>query len=295
MLHIQLTARRGASPAQRWPIGILIGLLLALATAAPASADDLFDDSLLRGPFSASGHEPIRWDGFYVGGQVAYSNLSSDFGQGSASLVAYILRNTTVENEDKVSTWTTLPKVVSSASSYGGFAGYNFQMDELVIGADVAYNHSNSQVATATDSIGRSVRTSDGYQNDVNVSAQATLRLIDYATVRARAGYAIGQFLPYAFVGAAVGRFEYSTSATVTASGTDVSGGGGLPYSFGPQTDTTTKSNAYAVGLDFGLGTEVAILPNVFLRGEWEYIYFSNIDKIKPTLNTARLGLGVRF
>ena len=273
----------------------MASLLLISMSATVASADDVFDDSLLRGPFSSSGQAPVRWDGFYAGGQVGHSNLTTDFGNGTSSLVAYILRNSLVEAEGQVSSWTTLPSVVATGSSYGGFAGYNYQMDELVIGAEVAYNHPSSLQSSASDSIARSVVTSDGYQNDVLVTAQAALRLIDYATARARAGYAIGQFLPYAFVGAAVGRFQYTTSATVTASGADISGGGGAPYTFGPQTNTTTKNNAYAIGLEFGLGTEVAILPNVFLRGEWEYIYFSNIDKIKPTLNTARVGLGLRF
>ena len=40
----------------------------------------------------------------------------------------------------------------------------------------------------------------------------SSLKLTDYATFRGRAGYAFGQFLPYAFVGAAVGRMNYSTT-----------------------------------------------------------------------------------
>lgn len=295
MLYIQFTARPETSPAPRWPIVLLTGLLLAVVSAAPASADDLFDDSFLRGPFSASGHEPIRWDGFYVGGHVAHSSLNTDFGDGTGSLIAYILRNTTIESEGQVSNWTTLPSVTTTGSSYGGFAGYNFQWDELVVGGEIGYSHSSTMQSSASDSIGRMFTTSDGYQNTVNVSAQTSLRLIDYVTARARAGYAIGQFLPYAVVGIAAGRFAYTRSATVTASGTDISGGGGAPYSFGPQTLSETKNNAYAVGAVAGLGTEVALLPDVFLRGEWEFIYFSNISGMKPSMNTGRVGLGVRF
>ena len=42
-------------------------------------------------------------------------------------------------------------------------------------------------------------------QHDVTIDAQTTLKLVDYATLRARGGYAIGQFLPYMVVGAALG------------------------------------------------------------------------------------------
>ena len=48
----------------------------------------------------------------------------------------------------------------------------------------------------------------------MTIKAQSSIKLVDYATLRARAGYAFGQFLPYALVGGAVGRFNYSTSAT---------------------------------------------------------------------------------
>jgi hypothetical protein len=35
-------------------------------------------------------------------------------------------------------------------------------------------------------------------------------KLVDYMPIRARAGYAIGTFLPYALLGGAIGRFNYS-------------------------------------------------------------------------------------
>ena len=44
---------------------------------------------------------------------------------------------------------------------------------------------------------------------------RASVQAVDYATLRARAGYALGQFLPYAVVGIAVGRFNYGTTVTV--------------------------------------------------------------------------------
>jgi hypothetical protein len=40
---------------------------------------------------------------------------------------------------------------------------------------------------------------------------------------------------------------------------------------------------------------DVAIMPNVFMRGEWETIAFTNVGAIASSLNTVRAGVGVRF
>jgi opacity protein-like surface antigen len=71
---------------------------------------------------------------------------------------------------------------------FGGFLGYNFQWDQLVIGFDIGYK----------------------YASVLDFSTATThFKLVDYVPARARAGYAIGTFLPYALVGVAVGRFNY--------------------------------------------------------------------------------------
>ncbi len=36
-------------------------------------------------------------------------------------------------------------------------------------------------------------------------------------------------------------------------------------------------------------------MPNVFLRGEWEYIYWGPVNGIKTSMNTGRVGIAVRF
>ncbi len=220
--------------------------------------------------------------------------MNTDFGNSTGPMVAFILRNTTIENENPPSDWTTLPSTVTNGRQYGAFLGYNFQWDQIVLGIDLAYNRMSSLESSASDSIERQFKTSDGYNNDVFVSGQASLKLIDYATVRARAGYAFGQFLPYAMVGAAVGRFNYTVSSTVVASGTDVSGGGGAPY-FLAQTLGESKNNAIVGGFVAGLGMDVALLPNVFLRGEWEFVAFAPVSGIRANINTGRVGIGVKF
>jgi opacity protein-like surface antigen len=102
----------------------------------------------------------------------------------------------------------------------------------------------------------------------------ATFKLVDYATFRGRAGYAVGPFLPYAVLGVAVGRFNYSNLIAGTFTG---------------------KDNAYDAGFVTGLGVDWAITPGIFLRAEWEYIGFSTINGTHAQTNTGLIGGGVRF
>ena len=157
-----------------------------------------------------------RWDGWQAGVQVGYGNLNTDFGDSTSPLVAFILRNSTLENEAQPSSWTALPRNSTNGPVFGGFVGYNVQWSELVLGADLAYMHPSVLQSSVSDSISRTVTTSDTVTHNVNITAQSAFKLVDYATLRARAGYAFDQFLPYAAVGIAVGRFNYGTTVTVT-------------------------------------------------------------------------------
>jgi outer membrane immunogenic protein len=270
---------------------LLICAPLAAASAAPAMAADWLDGSFLRGSFAAFDVRPARWDGVLLGATVGASNMSADFGNGTSSEIAYILRNSTLEDEFHPSSWTTLPKTVTNSQQWGAFLGYNWQMDQLVLGADVAYNRPSSLNSQATDTLERLASTSDGVDHDVTLQGTVSLKLVDYATVRGRAGYAVGQFLPYAMLGVAVGRFNYSTSVTVT----DVQTIGGVVQPAFVQSGSAAQDNVYTGGFLAGLGVDVAVLPNVFLRAEWEYIAWGPVNGIKSTLNTGRAGIGVRF
>ena len=90
-------------------------------------------------------------------------------------------------------------------------------------------------------------------------------------------------------LGVAVGRFNYFTSATVTDTQTNPVG------LFGPVTQSDGQDNVYVGGFLAGLGVDVAVLPNVFLRAEWEYIAWGPVNGIHSSLNTGRAGIGIRF
>src|SRR5581483_3063328 len=138
----------------------------------------------------------------------------TDFGSGVGSLVAFILRNTIEEDTFHPSTWTTLANQNTSSPSYGLFAGYNSQWDDVVLGVEVNYNRTNINAAD-TSSMER-VGTIGSNSYDIAVTAHANMNLTDYGTVRGRVGYVFGRFQPYGFVGVAAGRAVVTQSANVT-------------------------------------------------------------------------------
>jgi opacity protein-like surface antigen len=268
---------------------VVAGSALAMSAAYARAADM---PEFLRGSTAPS---YSRWDGVNFGVQFGLTNMNADFGGSASSLVAFALRNTEVEDQFSPSSWTTLPPTTTNGRQYGAFLGYNVQWDQLVIGFDLAYNSVSSLEASASDTISRQVVTTpDNVNNAVTITAQSSIKLIDYATMRARAGYAFGQFLPYAVVGAAVGRFNYANTATVHDVGTPPAGSPILPFNT-VDTESNSKNNAVVGGPLVGLGIDVAVIPNVFLRAEWEYIAFATVGGIRANMNTGRVGVGARF
>lgn len=271
----------------RW---LMCGGIALMGMAPQAGAADL-SDMFLRGSSVISGPRTVTWDGFYFGGHAGASWTGTDFGNATQSLVAFMLRETTIENERGVSNWATLGKAATSGASYGGFVGYQVQWDAAVVGVEAGYSRTDMQTS-ASDGLRRLFATSDGYNNDVQVDGTASMRVTDYGTIRAKAGWAAGNFLPYAFVGAAVARGDVTKTATVTASGTSTTGG--PPYAF-VETRTESKLGDFAYGYTAGLGVDMALMQNVFVRAEWEYIYLTNFNNLKTYISTARIGAGFKF
>jgi outer membrane immunogenic protein len=268
--------------------GLLAVLFLIAGLERAAAADPASLPPILRGSEVEEVRSPsyTRWDGFYVGGHVAFLSGGANFGNATQPLVAYILRETAVENLFNVSGWTTLSKQGSSSNGFGAFAGVNTQWDDVVLGLDVTYVKT-SWNATSTDSISRhSVNGTDTY--DTTVSASASFSLKDYASLRARAGWVTNQFLPYLTGGFVVGRADIFKSATVT----EVENG--VPRTLTPSS-VTEAGTQFVYGYSAGAGIDVALMPNLFARAEYEYVQFFGLGGTHVYLNTARAGLAARF
>jgi outer membrane immunogenic protein len=201
--------------AMRRVSGLLLILLLMLGMASRAVAAD-YDLPILRG--SSQPPAPVlsvgpatftRWSGFYVGGNVSLGSAYSDFSKTTAPLVTFSLQHTTVESTDHPSDFQVLGNGSSVKAGGGAFLGYNTQWQDLVLGVEATYTHTNLNTTAPSTAVARSFPDST---TAVGVSANGNLNLTDFGTARGRAGYVVGNFLPYGFVGMAVGRASYSVT-----------------------------------------------------------------------------------
>jgi opacity protein-like surface antigen len=260
-------------------------VLVASALSQPAIAADM--PSFLRGSTTFD-TPPVRWDGLYGGVQAGYTTAGADFANATRSLIQFILRESTIENEQPVSDWQVLGKGDTNASHWGGFIGYQQQWDEVVFGVEANYNKTNFTLQQA-DAMRRTFVTSDG-GNDVQVNGSAMVRMLDYGTFRVRAGWALGNFLPYATAGLVVGRADVTRSVTITAR--DPNDNTTIVFQ---QTKTEAKPEAFAYGYSAGLGMDIALMQNLFVRAEYEYIHFGWFNDINLHIHSARLGVGLKF
>jgi opacity protein-like surface antigen len=237
-----------------------------------------------------------NWSGFYVGGQWGSTSGTFNPNNATGSMVAHILRDTTIEQEKNISSLPQLSNVSSHGQSYGGFVGFNQQWEDIILGLEASYN-AGKLSGTATDLVGRSYTASDGYLYNVILNSRASATLKDYGTLRARAGYAMGRFMPFVQVGGAVGRADMSRSVTVALAGTDAdpANAPALPDVALNDSMSESKKNGFIYGFTAGGGLEVAITENIFLRGEYEYLHFFPFKGMTFDVHSARIGAALKF
>ena len=278
----------------RWLI--CAGVMLALMPRAYAG-----DFDTLRGPMPA-----YNWGGFYGGGQVGYSTANMNLSGAVGPETAFILRNTSIEKDQDISGWTVLGSRHPSNTAVGAFIGYNVSWENVIFGGEVNYNHvpinaasSGSITRQFTDS--GNLPSGHHYFYTVTVLGQAQANITDIATFRGRIGWQADRFLPYGFAGLAVGRLQYSSAASVAYTATDFPDSENPPLTPLPDlnqvaiSDANAQRQSFAYGLATGLGVDVAVLPNFFVRGEYEFIYFAPVGGIQINVNSARVGAGFKF
>lgn len=273
---------------------ICAAFALALAPSAlvapRAFAADL-DMDTLRGPLTVGPAAFTRWEGFYAGGQFDYSSANVDFSKATTPLVAYSLRNSTVEEQDHISDLTPLSSNnAAKTSGWGGFAGYNTQWQDLVLGVELNYTHAPFSVVAVNNPITRG-ETASGINYTTTVTGSGSLRVTDFGSARARFGYVLGNFMPYGFGGFALGRGSYNVTAEVFGQGCD-SNNVCTPFDF---PNSTGKSSALLYGFVVGGGLDVAVTRNVFVRAEYEFMQFAPFANITAAISSARVGAGFKF
>ena len=290
----------------RWAIS---AALAVLTLAPPAFAADLGilpgpqpvvpGDSLPVGPATFT-----RWSGFYFGGQIGFGDANTDFSNATQPLVAFSLRETALESSDFVSTWPVLGSGSNDAVGYGGFVGYNTQWQDLVVGLEGNYTHTAfATSASVSPLVGDAARivSAGGSNYSVNLTGTGQLEITDYASLRARAGWVLGNVLPYGFAGLVIGRGNYSVTTEVYGQQTIATLTPPVAPCIAPSCGTYDFSNsagqngALLYGFSVGGGLDWAITQNIFLRGEFEFVQFAPIANIVASIVSGRVGVGFKF
>jgi outer membrane immunogenic protein len=224
-------------------------LLAGVAAIALASGAQAADLGVPRGAVAAAVVAPVfSWTGFYVGGQIGYGwlNGSSTFSNGAP----------------------TLP--VRSSGVFGGVhVGYNYQINNFVLGAEADIEYSGIR-GTRTDLTGG---TSAGIFDS---RWQGSLR--------ARAGVAADRALFYVTGGLAFADFRLA----------------GGPAAGPLQGYTSTRA-----GWTLGAGVEYAFTPNWTARVEYRYANYGSVSADlgplypgvvqRTSLHTHAVRLGVSY
>jgi outer membrane immunogenic protein len=271
--------------------------LILLSLASPAAAADL-DFDFLRGSETVGPGTYTRWSGFYVGGQLGYGWATTDFSGSTASLISYVLRESDLETSVAPSQWPILGTGRAAAPLFGGFVGYNMQFEDAIFGVEANLEYGAFKIVSPNNPIARSTGAdSSGNAYTVNMTGSGEVDTMDFLTFKARAGYVVGNFMPYGFAGFALGLANTSVSATI--SGTEYTSGtigsctsACIPYLY---TGSYVHNNDVLYGYTVGGGVDVALTPNVFARVELELDQFILPNNLELTAMTAHVGAGYKF
>jgi len=98
---------------------------------------------------------------------------------------------------------------------FGGFAGFNTQWQDVILGLEANVEHTSFSLHAANNPITRVV-SAGGDTDTVTITGSGSVTNLDFLALRARAGWVLGNFLPYGFVGFALGRADVAVSATLS-------------------------------------------------------------------------------
>lgn len=210
----------------------------AVFVATPASADRPPSTvSVVRAdPYAYAPPAPdqlfYNWSGFYIGGDLGFANVSG---------------------EDTLTTGAAERTSESGNSLIGGIhGGYQKQIRELVLGAEVSYSWTGAEfTAASANSPGLFVKTG----------------MSDLLVVSGRLGYAYMNWLSYFKAGYASADIDYTASGTGTGS-----------------------ASSRGQGWMAGVGINHAVAPNIVLGAEYNYIHIAADNATLPAAGATLSG-----
>jgi outer membrane immunogenic protein len=194
------------------------------------------------------------WSGFYIGGEAGGDLFQT--------------QTTVVDGNASFPAGTILNRSNGSGSLAGGYAGYNYQIQNIVVGIDGEYAWTNAAGYTTTPS------------STTAASTTSTARADWLASVSGRLGYAFNNVLVY-------GKAGYAWAGT-SANGSTSDGAGVVT--------TLIADSGTREGILGGIGAEWGFARNWSLRFEYDYIAFNTFNYASTLTNvvTGKTALAAR-
>jgi outer membrane immunogenic protein len=250
---------------------LLVAMVFGAVTGAQAA--DMPDLPFLRGSFTDGlSSARVNWQGYYIGGQASYGSTTSKVAPGANN----DLPSTFIRPPGVSYIWRPLPEAHSNTTGYGAFAGYNSQWEDVVLSLEANYIHDG--IRSVSDSMGVVYNPDLSFHSLTH--SDAAVKLSDFGSLRVRAGYVMGCFLPYAFAGTGFG--SQTVERTISA----------FPYPVLPGTSAASKTKL-VFGYSAGAGIDVMLVGGLFVRAEYEYRRVTS--DIETNINSVRAGVGYKF
>ena len=280
---------------------IAIGSALAAGTAllsGQARAADYYPPvphSSMPGLPAASGPQDFNWGGLYGG---IYGSYTA--GEFSATTAGSNFSNNATYSAPPVS----LPLPVSlapitfagpsdSRGGFGGFIGYNWLWDDVVVGLEGDFTMAGLK-GTATTAFDQLSPTGNiAYR--VAGTATNQFKMDNYAVLKLRAGAPMGRLMPYATAGLAIGDATANASFGGTMTTYSVASNLYTPIAVNSLTPQYVSKSSTLLGAALGVGLDYAILDNVILRAEYQFIAFNKLLGQQATLNVVKAGIGLKY
>ncbi len=285
---------------------LVCGLVLLVASSPPVFAGD-FGDLLLRGSAQPAADPPNypHWAGAYGGGQVGADFRGIDFRGAPGASIANIMGQDAALNQLPVTQMPQLPSFIRAGGSVGGFVGYNYQIDDVVVGFEGNFNWAPMGASASNTQFRSYIETVNGHTYNpllLTVGTGASVTLNGYGSARTRFAWAYENFLPYGFVGFSVAQVDTTRFTNVSYTAQDVTPGClanpqtvpclnlGAIYTQGDQ-----SHGKYVIGYNFGVGIDIMLWQHFFWRNEVEYLQLSALNDIKLNTTSVRTGIGYKF
>lgn len=239
----------------------------------------------------------FNWGGLYGGIFASYTDAKMDTQNVATGLAADAYRACTCLG--LATDIAYLPNNFSDQRpGYGGFAGANWVWDDVVLGLEAEYSGFNPTLKDGGSYGMARRRDGTATSESIDYNASVTTKISQYGVLKLRAGYAMGRFLPYGVIGIAVGRAELNANYRslyneypVVAGVPDFNN----PIISNSPANSSLRKRGYVAGGAIGFGVDYALLDNVFVRAEYNYVGFSNFNGMKTSLQTVKAGIAVKY